>query len=213
MRKLVTAGQSTAAGEVAELRLTQQEVNSFLSLGDQLSKTINSQNLDPQMLDGMQELYGLEGLDQPGELEFEGEPEILRNFRERLIAGDEGGLSLASIRRLRPRLIEPQIFFKSGGDVILRGYGALLWWEIPMRVVFEPRVEESLRLEFKEGQLGRLPLPVGLLNWAGGFLSRAVPENLNFADIQEVNVSEGQIMMRGSILSQLRLLEGLELRP
>lgn len=213
VRKLIAAGQSTAAGEVVELHFTQQEVTSFLLLGDQLSSVMDTQDLDPQIMESLQEMYGIEGLGELGDMQFEGEPEILRELRERTGSGEGGVLNLSGLRNLRPRMLEPQIFFKSSGDVILRGYGALLWWEIPARVVFAPHVSGSLRLEFREGQLGRIPLPVGLLNWAGDFLSRTIPEDLNFAEIREVHVSEGEISMRGSILSQLRLLEGFELSP
>lgn len=198
LRKLVTAGQSTAAGGEVRLNLSQEEVTSFLSLSALLSQDTNLQDLDPQMQETLQGLYGVDSLGELANSPQAGEPGAIGRLRDLLSSQGEGGFPL-NLSSLRPKLIEPQVYFKGDGRVILRGYGGLLRWQIPTRLVLSPRVDGGLKLDFQEAQLGTIPLPVGLLNWAGDLLARAIPDDLNLAAIREVRVTEGNIFLSGTI--------------
>lgn len=197
LRKLLAAAETAAGGQV-ELDLSQEEVTSLLSFSAQLTQGIDVEDLDPEMRAALQGIYGVEDLGDLVDSPQPGEPEIVGRLRGLLSSGTEGGTPL-SLSSLRPELFEPQVYFRGDGRVILRGYGGLLGWRIPARLVFSPQADGGLRLDFQEGQLGRIPLPVGLLNWAGETLSRAIPDDLNLAAVTEVRVTEGHIFIAGNV--------------
>ena len=61
-------------------------------------------------------------------------------------------LSNLSDLSLRLAIKEPQVYFKANGHAAVRGYGALLRWRLPLRVVVAPRAAEGeLALDFVEG--------------------------------------------------------------
>jgi hypothetical protein len=198
LRKLLAAGEEAAADGQVELNLSQAEATSFLSFSAQLTQGVSVQDLDPEMRGALQGIYGVEDLGDLVNSPQPGEPAIVGRLRGLLTSQADGGTPL-NLSSLRPRLLEPQVYFKGDGRVIIRGYGGLLGWRIPARLVFSPQVDGGLRLDFQEGQLGRIPLPVGILNWAGRMLSRTIPDDLNLASVTDVRVTEGQIFLAGHI--------------
>lgn len=171
--------------------ITQEEATSAVAL---LAQFISVSGDNP-LLEGAGQIPNqipLDGL--PGDLEVTPEIEALL---ERLQGSDGQGLDLSG---LQLALDQPEIYFKGDGRMILRGYGVLGSWRLPLRVVTKPRASQGqIELDFVEGQIGRLPLPEFLFDPLGKLVARALLAGQDYAEISELTVGSGTLTFRGRV--------------
>lgn len=123
-------------------------------------------------------------------------PEI-RGLLERFQSQDGEPLSVPVVEI---KLEQPQVYFKGDGRMILRGYGVLGSWRLPLRVVTKPRASQgAIQLDFVDGQVGRLPLPEFLFDPLGRMISRALLAGRDYAEISELTVGAGTLTFRGRV--------------
>lgn len=183
----VVAGQAALDTRVFSLTVTQDEVTSFLVFGADLVEQLQS-------VRSLEDLEGLEGAEQPFDLE------IWRRLLE-----EQGGLPDVQLPDLSLRLgiEEPQVYFKSNGHIVIRGYGELRGQRQPVRVVVAPRASEGeLVLDFVEGTLGPVPVPEALFDRLGDVLAEAILTGQSYfqvAEITTVSVGDGTLTVSGRL--------------
>jgi hypothetical protein len=147
-------------------------------------------------VDTLGDLADIENIEQ---LEVEGlEGKALKRWQQlaRRQEGENG--PLLSDLRLGLMIREPQVHFKGNGRMVVRGYIQLFRWRLPLRFVIAPRAGDGrLVLDFVAGRLGPLSLPEGLFDLIGKGLSRIILAGQDYAEIQEITVSEGTLTVRG----------------
>ncbi len=179
--KALTIGESAVEDGQVRFTVTQEEVTSFLNLGAQLMQMAETVPVPG----GLEGLEGIESLEQ-----FEGLRQLLPGLDE---GSSEGGLL-----DLQLQLIEPQVYFKSDGRIIVRGEGRLARLRLPARlVVIASATQGELVLDFVEGQLGRAPLPEFLFDPLGDLLARAILAGQDFVEVNEITVTEGSLTVAG----------------
>jgi len=201
-QKTLSSTESTGSGGEIHFTVTQQEVTSALSIGSQL---LNYSQGGPifegipglEGIEGTQELEGL--LDSQGSQVLEGSdvpPQII-DLLKNIQSEGENGLNLPDIRL---KLEEPQVYFKGDGRIILRGYGRILRWRLPIRMVIAPHAAQGeLALDFVEGQIGTLPMPEFLFDPLGKLLARVLLSGREYAEISELSVREGSLTFSGRL--------------
>lgn len=171
--------------------ITQEEATSAVAVGVQLM-TLSKNN---PLLENFDEIPDQIDLDQMTE-DLEVTPEI-EALLKRFSGSDGQGPNLPN---LRLGLDEPQIYFKGDGRMILRGYGLLGNWRLPLRVVTKPRAARGeLELDFVEGQIGRLPLPEFLFDPLGKVVSRMLLAGQDYAEISQLTVGPGTLTFTGRV--------------
>jgi hypothetical protein len=192
VEKVTDAGQAGVRSGQSALTVTQAEVTSFLNVGAQLAEQLQQfQNVET--LDDLAQIENIKDLQVDG---LGGE--TLRRWQQ-LAQKREGlsGLRLPDLS-LRLSIQEPQVYFKGNGHIIVRGYGQMRSVRQPLRLVVAPRAREGkLVLDFVEGKLGPVPLPETLFDLIGKALSRAILAGQDYAEIQEITVTEGTLTLRG----------------
>lgn len=183
---------ASAGGDgTVRFTITQQEATSAVAVLAEMTAVSG----DNPLLEGAGQLpdqIPLEGI--PGGLEVTPEIEALL---ERLRGPDGQGPDLSG---LRLEVDQPEIHFKGDGRMILRGYGVLGSWRLPLRVVTRPRAGQGeLMLDFVEGQIGRLPLPEFLFDPLGSMVSRALLAGQDYAEISELTVGSGTLTFSGRV--------------
>lgn len=190
--KIVGLGQQASASRVVSFTVTQEEVTSALAYATELASYAQ----------GGPVFEGLAGL-QMDDLPMDQLPPEARRFRQ---LADSLGSAASNQQEgrfwldLRLQVEEPQVYFKSDGRMILRGYGRLARWRQPMRVVIAPRAEQSeIELDFVEGQLGSIPLPELLFDPLGELIGQALLAGEDYASIDRLEVDEGTLSFSGEL--------------
>jgi hypothetical protein len=187
----VLAGASGLTGGMLSFSITQEEATSALAYATSLSALT-------QGIPAIDGLPGLEGFD-PDDFSDGQLPDGLGPLEGLGQAfdgssGDDGGI----LPDLRLLLVEPQVYFKADGRLILRGALSLWRWQLPLRLVLAPRAAAGeLEFDFVEGQLGRLPMPAFLFDPLGQLLAHSLLAGQDFAEISYLQVSEGQLDFTG----------------
>jgi hypothetical protein len=184
----VLAGASGLTGGTLSFSITQEEATSALAYATSLSAV--TQGLPP-----LESLPGFEGMD-PQDL-----PEELRQLEGLGLApsaaGSDGPGLLPDLRLL---LVEPQVYFKADGRLILRGVLRIWRSRLPLRVVLAPHAADGeLEFDFVEGQISRLPMPVFLFDPLGRLLASTLLAGQDFAEISHLQVSEGRLDFSGTL--------------
>lgn len=184
VQKAVLVGERGVQTRQVRFTVTQEEVTSVLNLGSQLAEQAQAAAGPLAEQAAMGELA-----DNPDFARFQGLLERVQG------EDDEPGLFDFSLR-----IRQPHVYFKGDGHVILRGEGRLWRWGLPMRAVLAPRAAGgALELDFVEGQLGSLSLPEWLFDPLGRLLARAILAGREYAEIQEILVSEGALTFAGTL--------------
>lgn len=192
LQKTMTVGQSAVGSRRVHFTVTQEEVTSNLNVGGIIAQAAPGLPVDVPGLDSITQLPGLEALE--GTQELQGVRDLLEGIGA---DGDQPGLSLGN---LRARLVEPQVYFKGDGRMIVRGEAAFLRWRLPLRVVLAPKAAGGeLELDFVEGQVGSTPLPELLFNPIGKLLATALIAGREYTEIQEISVAEGTFTFAGRL--------------
>jgi len=201
-KKTLAGTSETQGGGTIRFTVTQEEVTSALAVGARwasysqggplfegvpgLEGVLDGQEVE-QLLDS-QGSDVLQGSDVPPQI-----IDLLDNLRER----EGSGINLPDIRL---KLEEPQVYFKGDGRIILRGYGRLLRWRLPVRMVIAPSAAQGeLILDFVEGQIGKFPMPKFLFDPLGDLLARVLLSGRKFAQISELTVREGVMTFSGRL--------------
>lgn len=199
--KALASGQSAANTQSVRFTVTQEEATSALAIGAQLAAFSQG----GPAFDGLDSLQGIPGADFDQLLQAQGDslPEGLPPELTGLLGGTGlggGSSSGIGLPDLRLKLEEPQVYFKSDGRLILRGYGRLWRWRQPIRVVVAPAASgDSIDLDFVEGQLGSLPLPELLFDPVGKLLANVLLAGRDYAEISELTVGDGTMTFAGSL--------------
>jgi hypothetical protein len=174
-----------------QFTITQQEATSAVAILAELAEFSG----DSPILEGAGQIPDQIPLEElPGDLEVTPAIEALL---ERLQGADGQGPDLSG---LRMELDQPEIYFKGDGRMILRGYGVLGSWRLPLRVVTQPRASQGeIVLDFVEGQIGRLPLPEFLFDPLGKLMAQALLAGREYAEISELTVGPGTLTFRGRV--------------
>ena len=101
---------------------------------------------------------------------------------------------------LDPRLRsgDVQVRFTPAGEVVVAGYVQAWRWKQPALVVFAPRARSGeLELEFRRGQLGRLPAPRWAFNGLGRLAASLVLKGREYAEISQLTVEDGTLSFTG----------------
>jgi hypothetical protein len=187
VEKVTVAGQSAAETKSLSFTVSQEEVTSFLNIGGLLAEQVQALDLenleDLQQLESAQGLEGLEGLQE----------------WQTLLAAREG---LPNIRlsdlSLRVVLREPEVYFKSNGHIVIRGYAEAVGQRQPLRLVLAPRASEGeLAFDFVEGNLGPVSVPELLVDQVGKGLARAILTGQEYAEVTQVHVGDGSLTLSG----------------
>jgi hypothetical protein len=182
--KAVAAGESVGGAGYFTIDLTEEEVTSFLNIGVVLLQRFQSVPLESvEQLQSIPELEGIDDLERWQEL---------LDQRERL--PDLGGGRL----RLRLRIEEPAVHFRSNGHIIVRGSIRFMIVDLPVRIVAAPRASRGeIVLDFVEGQLGPVPMPEFVFDYLGRQLSRAILAGREYGEITEITVGDGVLTISG----------------
>lgn len=201
-QKALSSTSTTDSGGVIRFTITQEEATSALAIGARLA----SYSQGGPLFEGIPELEGMAGSqDLKKMLESQGEhvlqasdlPPQIQDLVKNFGKDERGGVNLPD---LRLKLEEPQVYFKSDGRIILRGYGILFRWRIPMRLVVAPRASQGeLQLDFLEGQLGALPMPGFLFDPLGNLLAKVLLAGREYAAITELTVRAGSLSFSGRL--------------
>lgn len=201
-QKTLTGTSGTDNGGRVQFSVTQEEVTSALAIGARWA----SYSQGGPLFEGVPGLEGvLDGqeieklLDSQGSDVLQGSdvpPQIIDMLKN--IQREEGrGINLPDFRL---KLEEPQVYFKGDGRIILRGYGRLLRWRLPIRMVIAPSASQGeLILDFVDGQIGRFPMPKFLFDPLGDLLARVILSGRNYAQISELTVREGVLTFSGQL--------------
>lgn len=201
-QKTLTGTSGTDRGGVIRFTVSQEEVTSALAIGAQWA----SYSQGGPIFEGVSGLEGvLDGQEVNELLESQGSdvlqrsdvpPQII-NLLENIQQEEGRGINLPDIRL---KLEEPQVYFKGDGRIILRGYGRLLRWRLPVRMVIAPSASQGeLILDFVDGQIGRFPMPKFLFDPLGDLLARVILSGRKFAQISELTVREGVLTFSGQL--------------
>jgi hypothetical protein len=186
LKKVLAVSQGAVASHQVRFTITDAEVTSALNLGDQISRAAEGLPGGLTAQEGLQTLTENQDLGDLGDL--------LARFQD---GADDTGLDL---RRLRPRLIEPLVYFKGDGRMIVRGEGVFMSWRLPLRVVVAPRAAgQTLELDFIEGQVGTVGLPELLFDPLGKLLAHVLLAGREYAEIQEITVADGAFTFAGRL--------------
>lgn len=101
---------------------------------------------------------------------------------------------------LDPRLRsgDVQVRFTPAGEVVVAGYVQAWRWKQPALLVFAPRARSGeLELEFRRGQLGRLPAPRWAFNGLGRLAASLVLKGRDYAEISQLTVEDGTLSFTG----------------
>lgn len=182
---------STENSGTLSFTITQEEATSAVAISVQLM-TLSKDNPLLEEFGGIPEQIDLDQMTEDLEVTPEIEA-LLKRF-----SGSDG--QDRNLTNLRLGLDEPQIYFKEDGRMILRGYGLLGNWRLPLRVVTKPQAAHGeLELDFVEGQIGRLPLPEFLFDPLGKLLSRMLLAGQDYAEISQLTVSPGTLTFTGRV--------------
>ncbi len=184
VEKVVAAGESSKAGGQFTLTVTEEEVNSFLTIGATLLEQLQTVPLED--IDPTDALPGL------GEIEERSEWEALLKQMEKLpdvqLPNVGTGLTIE----------EPQVHFRGDGRVIVHGYGKILRWRQPVRAVVTAHAADGeLEIDFVEGQLGNVSMPEFIFDIIGKSVTEALVLGQDYAEITEIRVSEGTLTLTG----------------
>jgi hypothetical protein len=191
--KIIETGQQAAVNQTVRFTITEGEVTSALTYATDLAAFSQGN----QLFEGLEQFdtENLEGQALPPELER------LQDLGDALggIGGDDSQTASGPLD-LRLRLEEPQVYFLGSGEMILRGYGRLSRWRLPMRVVVAPYIQQNeIQLDFVEGQLGSIPLPEFLFDPLGGLIAASLTAGQDYAQITELTVTEGALTFAGQV--------------
>lgn len=193
LRKAMSAAQGATETKTLTLTVTDAEVTSFLNIRRELMREF--EDLGVGQLD---QLEGLEDLFPEGGLPEGALPEgvDLETLRRLLGTDEETGEGL--LRRLRPGLREPIVYFRGNGQIIARGHLAFLRWRLPIRLVLAPATSDGeLVFDFIEGQVGRFKMPEIVFDLIGKGLAEALMLGQEYAEITQIQVSNGTFTLSG----------------
>ncbi len=192
--KVIAVGEQASAKQSVRFGITQEEVTSALAYSAELAAYSQG---GPIFEEGLAD-FNTRGL--PTE-DLPPKAQRFRQLAQSLgAATDSGQKGEGILRDMRLQLEDPQVYFTGDGRMILRGYGRLWRWRQPLPVVIAPRAREGkLELEFVEGHLGGLPLPVFLFDPLGGLISRALLAKQEFVAITQLEVGEGMLAFSGEL--------------
>lgn len=201
-QKALSSTDTTGSGGVVQFSVTQEEATSALAIGARMA----SYSQGGPLFEGIPGLEGMAGAEDikrmlesqsDSVLENSDLPPQIVNLARNMGNRDRGGFSLPDIRL---KLEQPQVYFKADGRIILRGYGRLFRWRIPMRVVVAPAaVEGELVLDFVEGQLGSIPMPEFLFDPLGKLLAQVLLAGQEYADITQLAVTSSRLSFAGRL--------------
>jgi len=185
LSKSAAAGQAAAQTGRLELVVTEEEVNSVLDVGGVLGG--QSGVLPADQLDAFLDRAEAEGQDTA-------------QLRDLLNLGDRAGGEGGGLTRLRPRVVEPSVYFRGNGRMIIRGKISWLFLQLPIRAVAAPRAAGGeLELDFVEGQVGGVPMPELVFDLLGRGVAEAVMFGQAYAQITEISVGAGTLTLRGQV--------------
>jgi hypothetical protein len=184
-------------------QVTESEATSALSLGLMI----------PELM------LAMESMTQEEVQAFDDLDELREHLRRRASRGASGasasggtmdapsampGFAPAWSERVRgildPRLRsgDVQVRFTPAGEVVVAGYVQAWRWKQPALVVFAPRARSGeLELEFRRGQLGRLPAPRWAFNGLGRLVASLVLQGREYAEISQLTVADGTLSFTG----------------
>lgn len=186
------------------LQVTESEATSALSLGLMI----------PELM------LAMESMTQEEVQAFDDLDELRDHLRRRASRGASGapgsgasgsgssvemeGYAPAWSERVRnvfdPRLRsgDVQVRFTPAGEVVVAGYVQAWRWKQPALVVFAPRAQSGeLELEFRRGQLGRIPAPRWAFNGLGRLVASLVLQGREYAEISQLTVADGTLSFTG----------------
>lgn len=186
VEKAVAAGQAAAESGQFTLVVTQEEVNSFLTIGTEIVDQLQTTPIEGlSQLEGNPELEGIEELATWQQLleQVERVPNV------QLPTG-----------KLRLAIADPRVYFQGNGHITARGHAELLSWRLPIRSVVAPRAAEGeLVLDFVEGQVGAVPMPEILFDYVSQGLSEAILLGQEYAQVTHISVGAGTLTVSGRI--------------
>jgi hypothetical protein len=188
VEKVAAAAESAPQTKRLEITVTQAEVTSFLNIGAELAGQMR-QVYGVDSLAELQQLQGAQGLEG-----LEGIPDWAG-----LLQGDGQGLGLdLPDLNLLSLIKEPQVYFKSNGQIVIRGYAQALGQRQPLRLVLAPHASDGeLALDFVEGKLGPVPVPELIIDQIGSGLARLILAGRDYVQVSLIVVDNGSLTIRG----------------
>lgn len=187
VQKVSSAGERAVDTGRLNLTVTEREATSFLNLAGLLKGQVSA-------------LQGLEGVDLD---QLKGTPEgaQLADWLELMQNSDAlAGRDLSDLQ-LRLGIKEPEVRFKADGQVVVRGYVAILFWRVPVRIAVAPRASDGeIVLDFVEGRLGRVRMPEVVFDLLGKGIARAIMLSQDLqdrAEITRIQVEAGKLTFGG----------------
>ncbi len=190
LQKTLDVGQGTVGSRRVRFTVTQEEVTSALNLGTLFSQAALGSLGETSGLGPIAQIPGMEA--NQGSPELETPNDLLARTQ-----GDDGAAGLNAVS-LKPRLVQPEVYFQQDGRMIVRGDLAFLKWSLPVRVVLAPQAAAGeLTLDFVEGQIGSAPLPEALFDPIGKSIALVLLAGRDYAEIKEIAVTEGTLTFEG----------------
>ena len=189
--KVAVAGERAAESKRLRITVTEGEVTSFLNIGSEMSRQL-------------QAIYGVDNLAQLSQLQREQALQKIDGLPEwaGLLERAQGTLGLdLPDGDLRVTIQEPEVRFERNGQMIVRGYGAVLGLRLPLRLVMAPQASSGeLVLDFVEGTLGPLSVPEGIVDLVGKGLARLILAGDDYVEVSKIEVSNGSLTISGRYL-------------
>lgn len=181
--KVAAAAESAATSGQFTLTITDEEATSVLKYYPVVLQ--QGDGLLAGDLTQLDHAWELEGLDPDG---WRG----LTHWLDRLPAlRDRGSFLDLTVE-------DPAVVFRDDGQMIVRGRARWLFAGLPFRVVVAPRVwQGEVVLDFVQGQVGSLPVPQVAFDYLSRGLARALLAGQEYAEITEIQVSEGALAVSG----------------
>lgn len=95
-------------------------------------------------------------------------------------------------------LRQPQVYFKEGGQMVIRGNIEFQERSQPLRIEATPTlVDGKLNLAVSSARVGPLPLPTSIIDQIEGALGEAILAGQKFGKLTEISVGAGTMTIAG----------------
>lgn len=100
-------------------------------------------------------------------------------------------------------LVDPQVYFKDDGNIVIRGQIDFQGATQPIRVVAQPTLSNGeLLVDVTEGRIGPVPVPGAILDQIDQAVTQAIVQGQQYGEITDVQVSGGTLTFTGQNAQQ-----------
>jgi hypothetical protein len=100
-------------------------------------------------------------------------------------------------------LIDPQVYFKDDGNIVVRGQIEFQGNTQPIRIAAQPAlVDGNLEMQNIEGRIGPVPVPGAILEAIDSTITQAILAGQDYAQVTDVQVGAGTLTLSGQRAQQ-----------